>query len=123
MRGRDRGFADAYNAAKIGYHAEFALLVDDILRRHDLAPALPSLQIAIGLYALWSGLAVLGTVPGARPRDEIFLAFLRAVIGESPSNSVTASMSTGQSVLIVLLPAYGEQHRRHEVLKQAVRIN
>ncbi len=83
---RDPSFADAYNAAKTGYHAEFALLVEDILRRHGLAPALPSLQIAIGLYALWSGLAVQGTVPGARPRDEIFLAFLRAVIDHPKFN-------------------------------------
>lgn len=82
---RDADFADAYNAAKIAYHAEFALLVDEILRRHHLTPALPPLQIAIGLYALWSGLAVQGTVPGAGPRDEIFLAFLRAIIGGSPS--------------------------------------
>jgi AcrR family transcriptional regulator len=83
---RDARFADAYNAAKIGYHAEFALLVDEILQRHNLAPAMPPLQIAIGLYALWSGLAVQGTIPGAGPRDEIFLAFLRAIIGAAPSN-------------------------------------
>ncbi len=83
---RDARFADAYNAAKTSYHAEFALLVDDILRRHGLAPALPPLQIAIGLYALWSGLVAQGTVPGAQPRDEIFLAFLRAIIGAPPSN-------------------------------------
>jgi AcrR family transcriptional regulator len=82
---RDAGFAEAYDAAKTGYFAEFASLVDDIVRRHELAPALPPLQITMGLYALWSGLAVQGVVAGAPPRDEIFLAFLRAVIGGSPS--------------------------------------
>jgi AcrR family transcriptional regulator len=82
---RDARFADAYNAAKISYHAEFASLVDEILQRHHLVSAVPPLQIAIGLYALWSGLAVQGTVPGAGPRDEIFLAFLRAIIGAAPS--------------------------------------
>jgi len=81
---RDARFAEAYNAAKIGYLAEFASLVDEILQRHNLASAVPPLQIAIGLYALWSGLAVQGTVPGAGPRDEIFLAFLRAIIGAAP---------------------------------------
>jgi AcrR family transcriptional regulator len=83
---RDERFADAYNSAKANCHAEFALLVGEILQRHKLAPALPPLQIAIGLYTLWSGLAVQGTVPGAGPRDEIFLAFLRAIIGGPPSN-------------------------------------
>ncbi|KIZ38922.1 MULTISPECIES: TetR/AcrR family transcriptional regulator [Rhodopseudomonas] len=78
---RDPGFAESYNAAKVRSHAAFAGLVEDLLRRHSLAPALPPLQIAIGLYALWSGLVVQGTVPGARPRDQLFLAFLRAVIG------------------------------------------
>jgi AcrR family transcriptional regulator len=82
---RDPQFAEAYNAAKIGYHTGFASLVEEILQRHQLAPALPPLQIAIGLYALWSGLAVQGTIPGAGPRDEIFLAFLRAIIGGPPS--------------------------------------
>jgi AcrR family transcriptional regulator len=82
---RDARFADAYNAAKISYHAEFASLVDEILQRHHLVSAVPPLQIAIGLYALWSGLAVQGTVPGAGPRDEIFLAFLRAIFGAAPS--------------------------------------
>ncbi|ABD07136.1 transcriptional regulator, TetR family [Rhodopseudomonas palustris HaA2] len=94
---RDARFADAYNAAKISYHAEFARLVEDILQRHNLAPALPPLQIGIGLYALWSGLAVQGTVPGAGPRDEIFLAFLRAVIGGSPSPADGRQPSADQS--------------------------
>jgi AcrR family transcriptional regulator len=84
---RDARFAEAYNAAKISYHAEFALLVDEILQRHNLVSAMPPLQIAIGLYALWSGLAVQATVPGAGPRDEIFLAFLRAIIGGPPSTT------------------------------------
>uniref|UniRef100_Q07L86 Transcriptional regulator, TetR family n=1 Tax=Rhodopseudomonas palustris (strain BisA53) TaxID=316055 RepID=Q07L86_RHOP5 len=84
---RDARFADAYNAAKTSYHAEFAALVDEILRRHKLVSAIPPLQIAIGLYALWSGLAVQGTVPGAGPRDEIFLGFLRAIIGGPPSTT------------------------------------
>ena len=90
---RDPGFADAYDAAKTGYFAEFASLVDDIVRRHDLAPALPPLQITMGLYALWSGLAVQGVVAGAPPRDKIFIAFLRAVIGEAPSPRKRGRMS------------------------------
>lgn len=74
-------FANAYNAAKSGYHSEFALLVEEIIRRHHLIVTMPPLQIAIGLYALWSGLVVQGTASGAWPRDRIFLAFLRTIIG------------------------------------------
>lgn len=78
---RDATFALAYHAARAGYHAAFAGLVQTICRHHGLEPALPPLQIAIGLYALWCGLAAQGTVPGTQPRDEIFLAFLKGVIG------------------------------------------
>ena len=85
---RDARFADIYNAAKTGYHTEFALLVDEIAQGHGLVPIMEPLQIAIGLYALWSGLAVQGTVPGAQSRNEIFLAFLRAVIGVVPQDGV-----------------------------------
>lgn len=83
---RDGRFADAYNEAKTGYHTEFAMLVDEIVRHFGLTPALPSLQIAIGLYALWSGLVVQGTVAGALPRDQLFLAFLRAIAGPAPAS-------------------------------------
>lgn len=78
---RDPAFASAHDVAKMGFHAEFALIVDEIVQRHGLRPILPSLQIAVGLYALWSGLVAQGTPPGAWPRDEIFLAFLCAAIG------------------------------------------
>jgi AcrR family transcriptional regulator len=78
---RDPAFAAAYNQCKAGYHSEFALIVSDIVERHGLSPVLPPVQIAIGLYALWSGLVVQGTVGGALPRDHVLLAFFRAAIG------------------------------------------
>lgn len=78
---RDSSFAAAYNETKAGYHTEFAIIIDEIVARYALTPALPSLQIAVGLYALWSGLVVQGTIPGAWPREEIFLSFLCAAMG------------------------------------------
>lgn len=85
---RDQAFAAAYDAEKAGFHAAFALIVEEIVRQHGLAPVLPPLQIAVGLYALWSGLAAQGAPPGAWPRDEIFLAFLCAAIGAPGRTSV-----------------------------------
>ena len=78
---RDAGFAAIHDDAKANYHEEFARLVEAIVRGHGLEPIMPSLQIAIGLYALWSGLVFQSAVSGAWPRDRIFLAFIGAAIG------------------------------------------
>ena len=83
---RDAAFAARYDAAKAAYHAEFAAALDELVQRYRLRPALPSLQMAIGLYALWCGFAVQGTVSAAIPRGEMLLAFFRAVTG-APSPS------------------------------------
>ena len=83
---RDATFAARYDAAKAAYHAEFAAALDELVQRYRLRPALPSLQMAIGLYALWCGFAVQGTVSAAIPRGEMLLAFFRAVTG-APSPS------------------------------------
>ena len=85
---RDAKFAARYDAAKAAYHAEFAAALDELVQRYRLRPALPSLQIAIGLYALWCGFAVQGTVSAAIPRGEMLLAFFRAVTGApTPADS------------------------------------
>jgi AcrR family transcriptional regulator len=78
---RDATFAVRYDAAKAAYHSEFAAVLDELVQRYRLRPALPSLQMAIGLYALWCGFAVQGTVSAAIPRGEMLLAFFRAVTG------------------------------------------
>ncbi len=78
---RDAKFAARYDAGKASYHAEFAAALDELIQRYRLRPALPSLQIAIGLYALWCGFAVQGTVRDAIPRSDMLLAFFRAVAG------------------------------------------
>jgi len=94
---RDPAFAAAYNQCKSNYHSEFALIVSDIVERHGLSPVLPPLQIAIGLYALWSGLVVQGTVGGALPRDQVLLAFFRAAIG-APTQDRTEPQANPEPV-------------------------
>ena len=51
--------------------------------------------MAIGLYALWCGFAVQGTVSAAIPRGEMLLAFFRAVAGApaQPTNSGVVAMT------------------------------
>ncbi len=78
---RDPGFAARYKASKEACHQVFAELVGELVDRHHLTPALPPFQLGIGLYALWSGLAVQGDVDGALPRDQMLLAFFRAMTG------------------------------------------
>jgi AcrR family transcriptional regulator len=85
---RDADFAARYDDAKAAYHAEFAAALDELVQRYRLKAALPSLQMAIGLYALWCGFAVQGTIAAAIPRSEMLLAFFRAVTGAAfrPTN-------------------------------------
>ena len=83
---RDPAIAQRYEASKAAYHQEFANVVEGLVQRYGLEPALPSLQIAIGLYSLWLGLAAQGAVRGALPRGALMLAFFRATTG-APKNS------------------------------------
>ncbi|WP_024898648.1 TetR/AcrR family transcriptional regulator [Brucella rhizosphaerae] len=76
---RDPAFALRYNEYKAACHVEFARLVEDLLALNDLSPAMTPHQTGIALYALWSGLIVQGSVEGALPRDQVLLAFFRAI--------------------------------------------
>jgi AcrR family transcriptional regulator len=78
---RDAKFAARFEAAKAAYHAEFAAALDELVQRYRLRPALGTLPLAIGLYALWCGFAVQRTTIAAAPRGEMLLAFFRAVTG------------------------------------------
>jgi len=83
---RSPDFAQRFEACKVAYHEEFARVVEHLTTRYRLNPALPSLQIAIGLYSLWLGFAAQGAVRGAWPRGEMLLAFFRAATG-APARS------------------------------------
>ncbi len=93
---RDQAFAEHHNATKATCEV-FADLIEDIVTRYDLKPVLPPLQIGIGLYALWSGMAVQGDVAQAMPRERMLLAFFRAMTGLAPTkdHSPDVSVSAG----------------------------
>lgn len=78
---RDPVFAERHNATKATCYNVFSQLIEDLATRYDLRLSLPPMQIGIGLYALWSGMAVQGDVAGAMPREQMLLAFFRAMTG------------------------------------------
>ena len=56
------------------------ILLENLINRHNLTPVMPVFDLARGLYALWSGLALQGSIKEALPRDQVFLSFLRNMI-------------------------------------------
>ncbi len=78
---RSPAFAERHREAKAACYRAFGELVSDLVQGFGLRPSLPPMQIGIGLYALWTGLAVQGDVEGAIPRDEMLVGFFRAAVG------------------------------------------
>ncbi|HEV2575480.1 TetR/AcrR family transcriptional regulator [Xanthobacter sp. VNH20] len=78
---RDPVFAERHREGKAACYRMFGELVTDIAQRFGLRPTLPPMQTAIGLYALWMGLAVQGDVKGAISRDKMLLDFFGAMVG------------------------------------------
>lgn len=80
---RDPEFAARCDAVKRTSLNEFTTALKALINRHHLSPALPAPDLARGLYALWSGLALQGRTKEAKPRDQVFLAFLSNMIGST----------------------------------------
>ncbi|MGO9173518.1 MAG: TetR/AcrR family transcriptional regulator [Rhodomicrobium sp.] len=77
---RNAEFAAKYDESKSSIQTAFAKGFALLFDRHHLAPRLDPLQMAMGFNALWSGLAIQGTVASAQPADEVVLIFLKALI-------------------------------------------
>ncbi|GGY57976.1 TetR/AcrR family transcriptional regulator [Marinobacter zhanjiangensis] len=78
---RDPDFAARGDKVKAASLNEFTALLEDLIKRYNLNPAITTPDLARGLYALWSGLALQGSTRGELPRDQVFLSFLRNMIG------------------------------------------
>lgn len=78
---RDPQFAERTGGVKTASLNEFTALLEDFIARYDLTPVIAAPDLARGLYALWSGLALQGTTKEALPRDQVFFSFLRNMIG------------------------------------------
>ena len=79
---RDKEFSARYDECKKSFIGGYELLIKELIIRHNLTPRLEPTQIAIGLYSLWSGLAVCGTIQEAMPREEMLSAFFLAIVNE-----------------------------------------
>jgi len=77
---RDPSFAERSEKVKMASLREFSILLENLINRHNLTPVMPVFDLARGLYALWSGLALQGSIKEALPRDQVFLSFLRNMI-------------------------------------------
>lgn len=84
---RDPAFDAASRDVTAQNLAAFAELIERLTVQHGLRPALPAADLARGLYALWSGMALQGEAAApaeGASRDAVFLAFLRSLTGIAP---------------------------------------
>ena len=80
---RNPEFAQRSDQVKRASLHEFTTVLEELIAHHALTPALPAPDLARGLYALWSGLVLQGTIKETASRDQIFPAFLCNMIGAS----------------------------------------
>lgn len=78
---RDPLFAERTGDVKAASLNAFTTLLEDFIARYNLTPVIAAPDLARGLYALWSGLALQDTTKEALTRDQLFLSFLRNMIG------------------------------------------
>lgn len=78
---RNQEFSTRYAECKKTFHNAIANLLTEVIEQHNLKPALPPEQMAIGLNSLWYGMVAFGNFEGAMPRDEMLLAFFKVLVG------------------------------------------
>ena len=77
---RDAKFAAQCAATRNASYSALASVLDILKSRFALDFRMTSLQLAVSLYALWSGLVLCGPVDNKLPRDQVLLTFLRGLI-------------------------------------------
>ncbi len=87
---RDPDFAERHREGKASCYQVFTELITDLTLRFGLRPVLPPHQVGIGLYALWTGLAVQGDAAGVIPREQMLVGFFRAMAGLGGAQSERA---------------------------------
>lgn len=80
---RNPSFKERLDKVKVQRQLEFADVLKTLFARRRLVPKIDPLQMATGFAALWSGFAVQGDVSWAKPFDQVFLVFLRALLDNS----------------------------------------
>ena len=77
---RNPPFKQKFDKVKTKRQLELAEVLKTLFSRKGLLPTMDPLQMATGFAALWSGLAVQGDVPWAKPFEQVFLTFLGALL-------------------------------------------
>jgi AcrR family transcriptional regulator len=77
---RTPSFRKKFDKEKAKRTQEFAEGLKTLFALHGLKPKIDFLQMAIGFAALWGGFSIQGTVPGAKPVDQVILDFLKALM-------------------------------------------
>ncbi len=73
-------FKKTFDTAKVLRLQELAACLRTLFAYHELEPKIDFFQMAIGFAALWNGFFLMGTVPGAKPVDEVIFLFLKAFL-------------------------------------------
>lgn len=77
---RDSQFAAQCADTRKASYAALASVLDLLKAQFSLDFKIPSVQLAISLYALWSGLVLCGPADNTLTRDQVLLIFLKGVI-------------------------------------------
>jgi AcrR family transcriptional regulator len=77
---RNPSFRKNFDNAKAKRMQELAEGLKTLFAFRGLEPKIDFFQMAIGFAALWDGFSIQGTMPGAKPADQVILVFLKALL-------------------------------------------
>lgn len=86
---RDPAFAARFDATRSSYLDALGGVIGAVMSRHGLSPALPARELARGLHALWTGMAVQSAADTETSSERLVLAFFMALAGGQPDNGHT----------------------------------
>jgi AcrR family transcriptional regulator len=85
---RDTAFAARYDATRSQYLDALGGVIGAVINRHGLSPVLPVSELARGLHALWTGMAVRSAAKAEFSSERMLLAFFMALAGGQPNTDL-----------------------------------
>jgi AcrR family transcriptional regulator len=76
-------FKTQYDNTKRQWHAELATALEALFKSQGVSPKISPYLMAVGLFALWCGLAIEGPVSEVNSADKIITVFLEALLESS----------------------------------------
>ncbi|MGV8830510.1 MAG: TetR/AcrR family transcriptional regulator [Devosia sp.] len=84
---REPAFAARYDATRSRYLDALSGVIGTVLTRHGMSPALPVRELARGLHALWTGMAVQSAANAEISSERMLLAFFMALADGQPDDN------------------------------------